>query len=121
MIALYRDIRLLAAAGIERKWTARFAGEAMLGRSAHFLLWLTATVVAALIIGQKLALPIFVFAYLRFWGRFRLSWCVAYSLVAYLLMVAFYDRIIRLFFHEPLIATFLAGRFPGWFPEWLVL
>ncbi len=98
-----------------------YASQAMLDRSLRFLGWLAAIIVATLFIGQKLALPIFVFAYLVAWGRFRPSVAAAYAIAVWVLMFGFYDRVIRLFFHEPLMAALVAGRLPEWIPEWLIL
>lgn len=121
--AALRDVRALAAGGGAGIGPAvrGYARQAMLGRSARFLGWLGATVLAALVVGQKLALPAFVFAYLVSWGGYRPRAAAAYALGVWVLLVAFYDRTIRLFFHEPLIAPLAAGGLPGWLPSWLVL
>ena len=52
---------------------------------------------------------------------FRPRIAAAYAIVVWILMFGFYDRVIRLFFHEPLMAPLLAGKFPAWIPEWLIL
>lgn len=121
--AVLRDARSLVS-DEDTGRAARFrdyAAQAMLDRSLRFLGWLAAIIAATLVIGQKLALPIFVFAYLVAWGRFSARVAAAYAIVVWVLMFGFYDRVIRLFFHEPLMAALLAGKFPGWIPEWLVL
>ncbi len=121
--AAVRDVRLLAVGeGPEGEPLFRgYARQAVLGRSARFLAWLAVTVAASLVVGQKLALPVFVLAYLVSWGRFHPAVAAGYAAIVWLLMVAFYDRIIGLFFHEPLIAPLIAGSLPGWLPEWLIL
>ena len=122
-VALFRDGRPLAAgSGPQRRaLIAAGAAEALLARSVLFLSWLAASIVVAFFFGQKLALPIFVFAYLLVWGRMRPPVCAVYALAVWGLMVGFYDRIIRLTFHEPLAYTIIGGDLPRWLPDWLIL
>ena len=116
--ALAGDARALAAAASP---VASGAAEALLGRSAAFLAWLAATIGVALVFGQKLALPAYALAYLLVWGRFRPAVAAAYALAVWGLLAGFYDRVIGLTFHEPLIGAALAGMLPAWLPAWLVL
>ncbi len=119
---LFRDVRALAA-GMRMSGAASFrtgAREAMLARSLLFLGWLAATILLALLVGQKLALPVFVLGYLLVWAGWRLRIAAAYALAVWALMVGFYDRVIDLAFHEPLIGTVLGGNLPFGLPEWLI-
>ncbi len=115
---LFRDTRSLTAG---RASIAEGAREAVLARSALFLAWLAATILATLLVGIKIALPIFVFAYLLTWGRMRLAVCTGYALAVWGLLVGFYDRIIRLTFHDSLAHALVAADLPGWLPGWLIL
>ena len=119
-LALFRDARSLAA-GAAGAAIAAGAREAVLARSALFLAWLAATILATLLVGIKIALPIFVFAYLLVWGRMRLAVCAGYALAVWGLLVWFYDRIIRLTFHDSLAHALLGADLPGWLPGWLIL
>ena len=122
-VALFRDTRSLTAGSgsVRRASVGEGARQAVLARSALFLAWLAATIVVALLLGQKLALPIFVFAYLLVWGRMSPAVCTAYALAVWGLLVGFYDRVIRLTFHEPLLGPAFAEILPAWLPEWLIL
>ena len=104
-----------------RAMIAEGAREAVLARSAWFLAWLAATILGTLILGMKIALPIFVFAYLRVWGRMRLAVCAGYALAVWGLLVGFYDRVIRLTFHDSAVHALFASGIPDWLPEWLIL
>ena len=117
-VALLRDTQSLTAG---RVTIADGAREAVLARSALFLAWLAATILATLVLGIKIALPIFVFAYLLVWGRMRLAVCAGYALAIWGLLVGFYDRVIRLTFHDSLTHALVAADLPDWLPGWLLL
>ncbi len=121
--ALFRDARTLSAGSgmAGRAMIADGAREAVLARSAWFLAWLAATILGTLVLGMKIALPIFVFAYLRVWGRMRLAVCAGYALAVWGLLVGFYDRVIRLTFHDSVVHALFASGLPDWLPEWLIL
>ena len=121
--ALFRDARALSAGSgmAGRAMIADGAREAVLARSAWFLAWLAATILGTLVLGMKIALPIFVFAYLRVWGRMRLAVCAGYALAVWGLLVGFYDRVIRLTFHDSAAHALFASGLPDWLPEWLIL
>ena len=116
--ALFRDTRSLTAGRVS---IGEGASEAVLARSALFLAWLAATILATLLVGIKIALPVFVFAYLLVWGRMRLAVCTGYALAVWGLLVGFYDRIIRLTFHDSVAHALVAADLPGWLPGWLIL
>ena len=117
-VALLRDSRSLTAGQASVVEGAR---EAVLARSAWFLAWLGATILITLVLGMKIALPIFVFSYLLIWGRMRLAVCAGYALAVWGLLVGFYDRIIRLTFHDSAAHALFASVLPEWLPEWLIL
>ena len=121
--ALFRDTRSLTAGfgSVRHVPLGEGAREAMLARSALFLAWLAATILVALLLGIKIALPIFAFTYLLAWGRMRLRVCAGYALAVWGLLVGFYDRVISLTFHDSLAHTLVAPGLPAWLPEWLVL
>jgi hypothetical protein len=78
-------------------------------------------IVAAVLVGQKIALPVFIAVYLRRWGKY--PWWVALSggLIGWVILVGFYDRLIRIFFMQPVLDEWMRGMLPSWFPLWLVL
>ncbi len=95
--------------------------EALLGRSAWFIAYLVGTVVLTAMVGQKLAIPILMFVYLRVWGRFSVWLSAAYAAAGWLLLVGFYDRVVNTFWLRSMIYEPLREGLPGWFPAWLVI
>ncbi len=96
------------------------AQQSVLDRSALFLTWLACTIFLAHVIGLKLALPLFVLAYLLWWGKLSITISAGYAIAIWGLLVAFYDRVINLTFHDALVRPLFPSRFPGFLPEWLI-
>ena len=94
--------------------------KATLARSSQFVLLLVGMIVLMLIVGQKLALPIFIYIYLVWWGKKSQVLSLTYALVGWGLLVFFYDRIINLVFHVPLLQEPLEQMTPSGFPIWVL-
>ena len=94
--------------------------KATLARSLQFVLLLVGMIVLMLIVGQKLALPIFIYIYLVWWGKKSQVLSLTYALVGWGLLVFFYDRIINLVFHVPLLQEPLEQMTPSGFPIWVL-
>ncbi len=115
----YRRIRSEKASFSEMCIEA--SDRAVLPRSLLFILSLIGMVIIMLFIGQKLSLPIFIFFYLLYWGKKPVSLCALYSVLGWLFMVIFYDRIIHMSFHIPMFRNSLQSIIPTFIPEWLIL
>ena len=72
-----------------------------------------------LLIGQKIAIPIFIFLYLIFWARRSISVGLVYASLGWMFLVVFYDRIIHMQFHQPYLADTMASLIPGFLPIWI--
>ena len=94
--------------------------KATLARSTQFVLLLVGMIVLMLIIGQKLALPIFIYIYLVWWGKKPRVLSLAYALFGWGLLVFFYDRIINLVFHVSLLQEPVEQMIPAGFPIWVL-
>ena len=94
--------------------------KATLARSSQFVLLLVGMIVLMLIVGQKLALPIFIYIYLVWWGKKSQVLSLTYALFGWGLLVFFYDRIINLVFHVPLLQELLEQMTPSGFPIWVL-
>ena len=94
--------------------------KATLARSSQFVLLLVGMIVLMLIVGQKLALPIFIYSYLVWWGKKSQVLSLTYALFGWGLLVFFYDRIINLVFHVPLLQEPLEQMTPSGFPIWVL-
>ena len=97
------------------------AGErALLLRSIRFIAALVGMALIMLVIGQKLAIPLFIYLYLRLWARYAIWIGAIYAFVGWLFLIILYDRIIHLNFHIPMFNDWLIKLTPeNW--EWLIV
>lgn len=95
--------------------------DATLWRAALLFLWVAAMMGLALLVGQKLAITAFVFAYLMRWGGYRPRLALIYAAACWAILVVFYDRIVQLTWMRPLLRDEILAILPGWLPIWLVL
>jgi len=97
------------------------AGEqALLLRSIKFIAALVGMALIMLVIGQKLAIPLFIYLYLRLWARYAIWVGALYAFVGWLFLIILYDRIIHLNFHIPMLNDWLIRLTPeNW--EWLIV
>ncbi len=102
-----------------RNAVTRASKDAVFGKASLFMGSLILMVLVMLIIGQKLALPLFIGFYLKFWGGYRLRTCLIYSLCAWAFMIGFYDRVMHLFWYPAWLESQLPALLPGWIPSWL--
>ena len=72
-----------------------------------------------LVIGQKLALPLFIAAYLIRWGHYNWRTALGYAAGGWLVLILFYDRVMDLFWHPSWLDSWLPQLFPRWLPTWL--
>jgi hypothetical protein len=86
-----------------------------------FYLYIGALILLAVLVGQKIAFPIFIATYLRRWGGYRWAVALAGGAVGWLILVAFYDRLIRIFFLQPMLDGWIRAILPPDFPVWLIL
>ena len=58
---------------------------------------------ASIVIGQQIALPLFVAIYLWRWGHYNWKICIGYALAAWIFIFGFYDQIMHLFFYQSVL------------------
>lgn len=120
---LFRDARDLARARLKAGGLGAALGagakSADLPRAARFLGYLAALIPLAMILGQKIALPLLVGVYLWRWGGYGWRLSLGYALAAWIVIVAFYDRVMHLVFHPSWLAGHVAPLLPDWLPAWL--
>ncbi len=125
LLALGFDVReLLSRRRAAPDWAAMIrlcAADAFLARACLFFGYLIAAILLTFVVGQKIALPIFVGAYLWRWGGY--SWRVtgAYAIGAWVFIIGFYDKTMNLLFHPSWLHTAVQERVPDWLPPWLFL
>jgi hypothetical protein len=92
-----------------------------LAKAGLFFGYLVGIVLLTLVVGQKIALPLFIGIYLWRWGGYGWRLSVGYALVAWVFIAVFYDQLLHLVFHPFWLAPLLRSIFPDWFPSWIVI
>ena len=72
-----------------------------------------------LLIGQKLALPLFIGVYLLRWDNYSWKVPLGYAGDGWLFLVLFYDQIMHLFWYQSWLYSWLPEILPAWLPNWL--
>lgn len=115
-----RDLRVAVAGSGGTMAAIRASAErALLLNAGTFFLYLLAMIFITLVIGQKLALPVFIFVYLRRWGGYSRWISLAYALCGWAIMVGFYDKILHLFWYPSLLQQWIPADQSYWVPLWL--
>ncbi len=92
-----------------------------LAKAGLFFGYLVGIVLVTLVVGQKIALPLFIGIYLWRWGGYGWRLSVGYALAAWVFIAVFYDQLLHLVFHPFWLAPLLRSIFPDWFPSWIVI
>ena len=95
--------------------------DAWLGEALPFFGYLFGAIVLTLLVGQKIAIPLFIAVYIVRWGHYRKRIAVAYALCAWAILVFFYDQVMNLLFHPSYLALWLGPVLPSAVPDWLFL
>ena len=124
-LALVKDGIEYKSAGLEYgsfglAW-AYYSEQAVFSKAVQFFGYLIAMLIIMLIIGQKLALPLFMALYLIRWGNYNWRTAIGYAAGGWVLLVGFYDRIMHLFWHPAWIYGWLPELLPSWLPAWLIV
>ena len=114
--ALLAQIEVLGSIGKVMSVTSE---KADLPKTVLFFAHLGAMILIMLIIGQKLALPLFIVTYLLSWGNYSWKVALGYAAIGWLLLIGFYDRIMHLHWYSAWLSTWLPNLLPEWLPEWL--
>lgn len=93
--------------------------KALIDRATLFFGYLLAMILVMLVVGQKFALPLFIFAYLIRWGGYNWRLAAGYAAGGWLMIVGFYDRILDLLWYPSWLSTWLPELLPDWLPPWL--
>jgi TctA family transporter len=123
LFAIYIDVKALnRVRKTATDWSSMFveASElAVLPKSLRFISAIIGMILIMLLIGQKIAIPIFIFLYLIFWAKRSISVGLVYASLAWMFLVVFYDRIIHMQFHQPYLADTIASFIPAFLPIWI--
>jgi len=94
---------------------------AVLPRSTIFIMTIIGMILIMLVIGQKIAIPLFTFLYLMIWAKRTLAESAGYTVVAWVFLVVFYDRVIHMQFHQPMLHSAIEAIVPSFIPIWIFL
>ncbi|MCZ6593069.1 MAG: tripartite tricarboxylate transporter permease [Alphaproteobacteria bacterium] len=123
LAAIFYDTRnILAERLLTNSWGEVFqqsAEKAVLGRSLIFFGYLIALILVTFVIGQKLALALFIGVYLWRWGGYSARISIGYAIGGWIFIVAFYDRIMNLLFHPSWLHSWIIPSLPEWMPTYL--
>ena len=87
-------------------------------RAIQFFGYLLAMIIIMLVIGQKFAIPLFIFLYLLRWGGYNWRIALGYAMGGWLMMVGFYDRTLDLLWYPSWMSDWLPEILPSWIPVW---
>lgn len=106
--------------GLQNAWKVA-SRAALLDKSALFFAYLIAMLLLTLVVGQKLAIPAYMFAYMITWGRYGWKPSLLYAFAGWIMLVVFYDQIMHLFWYPSWLYQVLPPLLPGWLPKWLFI
>ena len=109
------------AAGAWRVTVNNAFEDAWLAQALPFFGYLAGILVLTLLVGQKIAMPMFICIYLLRWGRYRKRFAAAYALAGWAVLVFFYDQTMGMLFHTSWLALWLQSALPSGAPEWLII
>jgi len=115
---LFREVR---AAGGLKTAVHDASKRAILPKALRFFGYMICIILAGLVIGQKLALPLFAAMYLRRWGKYGWRVSIGYAAGAWIFLIGFYDRVMHLFWQPSWLSDWLGTSLPAWFPAWVMM
>ena len=125
LLAIYIDGKALSRARINASdWLSvlkEASHQAVLPKSMKFISAIIGMILVTLFVGQKIAVPLFIFLYLMLWAKRSVSVSFLYTSLAWFFLVLFYDRIIHMQFHQPYLASAIEAILPDVIPIWILL
>jgi len=109
------------AAGTWKGTLKKAYADAWLAEALPFFGYLCAILVLTLLVGQKIAMPLFIGLYLWRWGHYRKRFALSYALAGWAILVFFYDQVMGLLFHPSYLAIWLQAVLPDGTPDWLII
>ncbi|MEC7488347.1 MAG: tripartite tricarboxylate transporter permease [Pseudomonadota bacterium] len=99
-------LNVVGASGGWRLAVAEGAERALVARAGVFFGYLVGVIVVGYLFGQMVALTLFIFLYLMRWGGYGWRMSLGYAAAGWLFLYAFYDKVMNVFWHKPLIFGF---------------
>jgi hypothetical protein len=90
-----------------------------MAQATPFFVYLIGLIALTMLVGQKIALPVFVAIYLIRWGQYSKRIALTYAACVWGIMVFFYGQVMSILFHPSWLESALRGVLPSKFPDWL--
>jgi TctA family transporter len=124
LVVVVRDFwHLLETRQVLGGWKTTFkqaSEDAWLAEAIPFFAYVFGMIVLTLLVGQKIALPLFIGIYLVRWGNYRKRVAIMYALGAWAILVFFYGRVMSLLFHPSYLELWMRSVLPSGIPDWLL-
>jgi TctA family transporter len=124
LVVVIRDLlHLIEARQVSGDWKttlAKASEDAWLAQALPFFAYVFGMIMLTLLVGQKIALPLFIGIYLVRWGHYRKRVAALYAIGAWAILVFFYDRVMSLLFHPSYLELWARSGLPAAIPEWLI-
>ncbi len=114
--ALVQGILRMRSAGVVHRLESEQAD--VLRGMVMFLSAILAVILGTLLIGQKLALPLFILVFCRFWAGFGWRFSLAYAAAGWAILVLFYESVLTIFWQPSLLGDVARDVFGGQAPLW---
>lgn len=88
--------------------------------TSAFFGYLIGVLILTLLVGQKIAIPVYIFIYLVRWGGYSWRISALYAVCGWAVLVGFYDQTMNLFWHQSWLGDLLSEALPDWFPTFLL-
>jgi len=125
LVVLFQDTRNLLHTNSETgDWSVTLVEgwrRGMMPEAMKFLAYLVGLILVTLLVGMKVALPLMLVMFLRYWGGLSLKLSLGYGLVGWLVIVGFYDQILGLTFYPSWLGLQLQSVIPGEWVRWLFI
>ena len=72
-------------------------------RTADLFGWLVAILIVGLLVGQQIAIPLFIALYLWRWGEYGWRTSLVYAAAGWLVLFGYYDQVLHIAWHQPLL------------------
>ena len=107
IVLVFRQVMSLRSAEAAIGAGAGIGDDGVLAKYSAFYLGLIGIVVATVLVGQQIALPLFIFLYLLLWGKSRWWVALLYAGVGWVFMYLMFDRVIHILWYPSLLGDWI--------------
>lgn len=123
LVVVTNDARsVLASKRVAGNWRQVFSearNNVWWDQALPFFAYVIGLVALTMLVGQKIALPVFIAIYLLRWGHYSKRIAYSYAASVWGIMVLFYGQVMSILFHPSWLESTLRGVLPAAFPDGL--